>query len=598
MDFARISDLKGYYAVPDYQRDYEWTDAQNSTLLEDILSMLSTDETSHFIGAIVTIPFEKNNAANACIDFNRYGINVKGDVCHLVDGQQRLTSLSVLIRALHDIMEEDESYVGQIKENNLRKLDGLTLGNDYDNEGEEGNPAPKLILNGNTGFYYLHDILKKGDTPGKKNLKGAKRLSAAYKLYHDEIIKARNERVIEEHLYESNADFYKAFVDVITNKIVFVEIKCDGSSNAFQVFDSLNGKGLDLTAADRIKNIMMSWSTSSSKAQKWDALVSSVGEDYLTSFFVTVFFYLIGKRVAKNKLPDQFKDSFAEQGKNYFDGFYNKLIAQATLYGLLRGCKAEHQGLIAKLDDFKRLGTDQVFVILFAAAHHYSIDLANPTGEYFELCDALTSLIVRMQVCEKSMNKLDVLFSSCISLMKNDGGTLGQIVSKVKEFSSKTVTDKQFEEAFVTFAPFDTNASEFYCRHIEEFLRKQQEIRTPVERGLTIEHIIPQTLKDLADWFGDYPIPEAIKEDPKSLLIERIANKMLLYGDDNTSAGNRNYSKKCEVYKTGKRGQANGTPYATFAAVRDLLEKYPSQFNDSEMDLRGKALAKIAIKIW
>lgn len=81
MNFLNISTIfspKCYYSVPDYQRDYEWTNAQNSTLLEDIFTILDNPSitSDRFFGALVTVPCELDNATNRSIDFNEFDIPI------------------------------------------------------------------------------------------------------------------------------------------------------------------------------------------------------------------------------------------------------------------------------------------------------------------------------------------------------------------------------------------------------------------------------------------------------------------------------------------------------------------------------------------
>lgn len=160
MDFLRIGKIfaQDYYAVPDYQRDYEWTNSQNATLIDDVIQLArDSHSTNHFFGAIVTIPYENGTGINKSIDFNDYGIDAKQNVKHVVDGQQRLTSFSVLIRVLRDLIVEDVTISQTFKDNVAqRQLDNILLGNDYLGI----NPAPRLILNGNTGACYNNEVLK------------------------------------------------------------------------------------------------------------------------------------------------------------------------------------------------------------------------------------------------------------------------------------------------------------------------------------------------------------------------------------------------------------------------------------------------------
>lgn len=596
MDFLRIGKIfaQDYYAVPDYQRDYEWTNSQNATLIDDVIQLArDSHSTNHFFGAIVTIPYENGTGINKSIDFNDYGIDAKQNVKHVVDGQQRLTSFSVLIRVLRDLIVEDVTISQTFKDNVAqRQLDNILLGNDYLGI----NPAPRLILNGNTGACYNNEVLKISSNVYSKVLKGAKRLLAAYTLFKTELLNGLLE-FVNEGFCQTSEEYYSKIITTLTNKITFVEIECDASSDAFQVFDSLNGKGLDLTAADRIKNIFMSWSPHGKGAQKWDALVSDIGEDYLANFFVSLFFYHTQKRVAKNHLPEEFRNVYKESANADFDFFFNDLKKAGMLYGSLRKANTLNYTVNNIITDFRALNMDQVYVILFAVAKHYG-DTAFNNNEYQEFAKILQMLIVRMQVCEKSMNKLDSLFANCIDAMKTKAAPISLIIQKLKDEMKSTVDDAQFESAFAKFSPNDNKVAEFYLRHIENQIRKEKGNRSPVERGLTVEHIIPQSLYDLKDWYGTTAIPEDIVEDFKQNVVENIGNKALLYGDDNSAAGNNDYAAKLNIYNNGKCGQNMGTPINSFELIQDLVNNNSTTFIRVDVAARAQRLAKYALKIW
>ena len=595
MDFLKITKLfaQDVYAIPDYQRDYEWTNSQNSTLIDDVFSVMrDTNSSNHFLGAIVTIPFEESNAVNKSIDFSDYSIE-PDIVKHVVDGQQRLTSYSVLIKSIYDAINDDTAVNPAFKDNCLGLIRPLLNSSATDSNFR---PAPRLILNGNTGQCYNNDILSIRDDHCNRSYRGAKRILTAYKLFKSEVQQKKSD-FISDGVCANEQDFFKRLVDTITKKIVFVEIECDASSDAFQVFDSLNGKGLDLTAADRIKNIMMSWSPAGKGAQKWDALVQQIGEDYLASFFVCLFFFNCGRRVSKNKLPDEFKNKYKNSAQADFDYFYQDLKNDGIIYGNLRANKTGVNKLDEVLKDFQALKLDQVYVMLFAAAKHFGADSLT-SSEYLKFAKTLLSLVVRMQVCERSMNKLDSIFSECIDMMKNQSASLNVVRQRLDEKKINIAPDAQFESDFTKFAPKDTKIEEFYIRHLEGYRRRQEGNRSAVERGLTIEHIIPQTLDDLAQWYGTEFIPDEVREDFQDSVVECIGNKMLLYGDDNSAAGNNDYLTKQNTYRSGKRGQNEGTPVDTFQLVKDLLARYPGKFNHEEVQARAKELAGYAVDIW
>ena len=146
--------------------------AQNSTLFDDVISLIDSDDNAtHFIGAIVTIPFEPDSATSMSIDLCDFDIKAM-EVSHIVDGQQRLTSITVLIQALFDAIKTDDELTEKEKGKQQKKLQSILFGNDY-NENDES--APKMILNQNTGCYFNSCILKNMNQPYKKSLQRGKK---------------------------------------------------------------------------------------------------------------------------------------------------------------------------------------------------------------------------------------------------------------------------------------------------------------------------------------------------------------------------------------------------------------------------------------
>ena len=204
-----------------------------------------------------------------------------------------------------------------------------------------------------------------------------------------------------------------------------------------------------------------------------------------------------------------------------------------------------------------------------------------------------------MQVCDKSMNKLDHLFSQCIDAMKNKSAKLANLTDDLKTYITTNVPDNLFVTAFEGFSPSDSRVSEVYLRYIEEYLRMKKQSRNPVGRTLSVEHIIPQKLTDINAWYAPLNSPPAaIKDSFAENVIENIGNKLLLYIDDNASASNKHYSDKLNIYQNGKMGQTQGTPVNTFELVKELISNYPSQFNHTEVEKRAKQLAQYAKVIW
>ena len=297
-------------------------------------------------------------------------------------------------------------------------------------------------------------------------------------------------------------------------------------------------------------------------------------------------------------MPDEFRKAYQASATNNFLYFYNDILTLADLYSNLRTMKTSNAIVNDVLKDFKSLKVEQVYVLLFATVRTYGAAIIE-SPIYLEFIKTLLTLIVRMQVCDKSMNKLDHLFSQCIDSMKNRSEGLTFTIDKLKEYIRNNAPDNLFVTAFEGFSPSDSKVSEVYLRHIENHLRKQVGRRESLSRDLTVEHIIPQKLTDIATWYAPMEIPpREILDSFTESVVENIGNKLLLYADDNTSASNKFYQEKVNVYNNGKNGQTQGTPIKTFELVKKLLQEYPDNFNHLEVQKRAKELAKIAKEIW
>ncbi|MBR0455783.1 MAG: DUF262 domain-containing protein [Firmicutes bacterium] len=615
MEFKGISDLFSnyYYAIPDYQRDYAWRNQENGVLLDDVFNLMEGHSKEHFIGAIVTTTYEEDNGTGKVIDFDDYQINT-AKVKHVVDGQQRLTSLSILFCALDDLVKE-ETYSSTKDINMQKNLSGrlnAVLRSYSEIHLKTGAAAPRLILNENTGEYYTNSILEidpEGET-GDERYVGAKRIKAAYQFFESQIAK-RKDDFCEDNPSLNELDFYNRLVSTLTDKVRLVEIQCTSSMDAFQVFDSLNGKGIDLTAADRIKNIFMHWSERGKGKQQWDSFISGVGDKHLTNFFVSLFFYDGGEgRISKAEIPNKFREYYYDGAHDDFSSFYKSLKADGETYGLLRKNVEQSKHPIQKrLEDLRRLSLDQVFVLIFAVCKRYPNDTVrilnkknpnqNERKDFEEFLDTLTSLVIRMQVCDKSFNRLDTIFEKCIEKMKTGKAPLKTITRMIADEKKRLVSNNEFESAFIEFAPSNNTVSEYYLRKLETYMRKTNSgDNNPVPVGLSVEHIIPQDLPDLQSWYGKVSVPDEIKTDFKEIVVERIGNKALLFTPENSSASNNNYKEKLKVYKKGTQSGDKSIPESTFELIKDLTSNHPKKFNHTEVEKRAERLAKIAVKIW
>ncbi|WP_314922569.1 DUF262 domain-containing protein [Mogibacterium diversum] len=599
------------FAIPDYQRDYAWTVLQNETLFLDVISLMLGNEENHFMGAFVTVSYEKETGVTKTLDFKKFEID-ESKVKHIIDGQQRLTSISILVKALYDTIKKysKEKELDDEFEDELSSLKNILFTQKtFKFEDKTKIKKPRLILNGNTGDLYNMllldcDKLKAAD----KRYSGAKKLQKAYDKYLM-LIEESAKELTDEGEFQDYGEYYKKFCEVIAENLKFVEIKCDKSTNAFQIFDSINGKGLDLTAADRIKSIFISWSKQKSEGTIcWEKLCSLIGEKYLTHFFVTVFFYQIGKRISKNKLPDEFKKQYKAM-ENNFEGIYKSLLDYGQIYSSLRNPKDNSRIVNNLLRDLITLKQEQAYVLLFAVIVQYKESILDSNNEikddkeFIQILEALISFLVRVKICEKPTNMLDVFFSSCIIKMKEND--MSKIRDLIKNKQEESVGDDLFATSFRELKLADSKEQLYYLKKIEEYLSKENKRRQDLNntKDLTVEHIIPQNLSSIEEWYEEMEVPEEFQNSFKEFkdnVINSIGNMAILFGDDNSSAGNNNIHKKIGTYNEGKKGQDKGTPYYTFNLIREVVDSYyeEKRFTHLEVEKRAEKMSKYAVKVW
>lgn len=212
------------FIIPEYQRPYAWSDDQIQTLFDDLVEYTEThkendDESTYFLGAIVTYENEHNQQ-------------------EIIDGQQRITSLFLLLRALYAKLnsmqetKESKNFKSQI-ESALWEQDELTA---------EANFNKTLIISkvmGDEGNQIFTNIL----VTGKTNLNAHDQYSSNYNLFT---------KLIEKYAKEQPELFYWLIRNVLTRAIL-LPITADTQDTALTIFSTLNDRGLALSDADIFK---------------------------------------------------------------------------------------------------------------------------------------------------------------------------------------------------------------------------------------------------------------------------------------------------------------------------------------------------------
>jgi uncharacterized protein with ParB-like and HNH nuclease domain len=323
------------FSVPDFQRNYSWTEVEIRQFWLDLEMVLEGQSSDHFMGPIVALESLSGRTP-------------------LIDGQQRITTLTILASVIRDyLMIDMENPTIEIagasffiSQNFLKIL----FVNDM--------TTPRLQSNYQIGRIFEDYIVRNPNTPErryfdlrptmltKKDLRLSKNLDSAQIL-----LKSLSRAWIEQHsAIDDRKKAIQKLYEVISNKIQFLYIEVGSEEDAFTIFETLNDRGLKLSASDLIKSFLLRRIIEQNPAtdraeiiENWEKIPS-----YLESFDVSSFLrhYLLTQEeapVQKKKIFTLLKADVEEQARRNPKSAKNKLdelINSAFHYGRLLGTES------------------------------------------------------------------------------------------------------------------------------------------------------------------------------------------------------------------------------------------------------------------
>ena len=543
------------YRVPRHQRQFEWTREQWSDLWEDV--HIGQINESHFLGSIVVIP-----EGRAGVEINYYEVN---------DGQQRLTTILILLSVVRD------RAVGLGNEEFAKHISEHYLSANYF-EGGSKKVVPKMTLGklDNEAF---------GDVIGGKlqnNIKDGHRIFECYNYFNSQV----------ENLSLEDLENLKKR---IVNKIIVVHINVADQFNAFRLFETLNDRGLALSAVDLIKNHLLMRAASNNAGD--DTIVDSIVEEWqemyekIREYDPVVFFHRFmlseypGKISAKQLYEVIKQKANNEQwDAKYISEFTNKLKKAAHVYTELIDANIGNTRINRRLSDIK----------LFEASPSYTLLLkitpllkSGPLDEiqYLKIIDLIELFHIRWGITGQSTSRLTEIYNRmCIKLGSVEMSEISNMIEHEYLSWASSIKDSVFHSAFQEEfgKPADTRTKYI----IWKLGNPAGEVSLNFDEVHT-EHIMPQTLSD--EWFSDLEKSSGMEKEgikkTHDLLINKIGNFALIKGEWNISMSNRVFSEKAKHYINSEIG-----------LTKELASRKNWAFDD--VVNRTKEFADRAVQIW
>ncbi|MBY6779810.1 DUF262 domain-containing protein [Clostridium botulinum] len=453
INMLELIDGKRIFSIPVYQRNYDWKISNCERLFKDIENISKNkDRESHFLGTVVYVDGKKTASFREFI---------------VIDGQQRLTSIMLLLKALAVITEDDE-----LKEDIVER--------------------------------YLKN--KRGPEEFRIKLKPIKNDAIAYEkilnnkeIENNESNMYSNYKKYLELLKESELTPEELFLGIEKLEIVYIAL--DGEKeNPQLIFESLNSTGLDLTQADLIRNYLLmgqSYEVQENLYTKYwtqiekllpDALISDFVRDYLTLKTTTI--------PNKDKVYESFKIYF-EGVKNYTsEGLLEELLTFAKYYSWFKYYNSPYDELNNKLEEMGRLKSTVVYPFLLNIFEDCFIYKSFEIKELEDVLDLIISYVLRRLVCElpnSGLNKVFCSLSKDIDKMDNKNIS---ILEKVKisliKLKGKAIFPNEImlKECILSKDFYNFKQCKYFLYKIESYGCKE----IIDENNLTIEHIMPQKL--------------------------------------------------------------------------------------------------------
>ncbi|WRB81861.1 DUF262 and DUF1524 domain-containing protein [Helicobacter pylori] len=543
LDFIGKSQEK-QFVIPIYQRVYSWEKEQCKQLWDDIIKTGGNDQIEgHFIGSIV---------------FVHDGIyTTSHNELLIIDGQQRLTTITLLFIALRDHLNDEDEF--------LEKFSRQKIQNRYlINSDEKGDKKFKLILSEPDRDTLLSLI----DKNKRKSSEPSSKIMENFKLFEEWVSNTNKLETIFKGL----------------DKLMVVEISLErGKDNPQLIFESMNSTGKDLTQTDLIRNyILMGLEPEKQKIfykKYWRAMEENFKQDE-TLFNQFVRHYLtikIGKIPNEKRVYEAFKDYQQKEGIEIED-LLKDLQKYCGYFCQIAFKKEADKDLNKALSFLVDLERDVIYPLLLELYSDYK-DGVLSKQDFIPIIYLTESYICRRAVCGLGANGLNKIFASFTKKINKD-----QYLESIKaHFLSLETTkgkfpkDSEFKNLFITIDFYNLKENKYFLERLEKF-----DTEEPVDtQKCNIEHIMPQTLTE--EWERDL-----------GGNFQAIHDKYLhTIGNLTLTGYNSEYSNK--PFKE-KRDMENGfkqSPLRLNQSLKDL-----ESFDEKKIEKRANDLADLALKIW
>ncbi|WP_053070046.1 DUF262 domain-containing protein [Clostridium sp. K25] len=530
-----FTDKDPIYQIPDYQRQYSWKDEQVTQLWDDIYEAYlnnkdeSTMDTNYFLGSLIVIA--KGN-----------GIE------DIVDGQQRITTLMILLCVLRRVYPKINSKVDPIqnpKVVKIKKIENcISNSNDIHRLRLQSDPAHASDFEDLIAEKEEFSDIKK---PSKKEIENEVKnryINTAY--------------IFNEYLTNLGEVEAGNFINYLLNQVKLIKITCYDESFAIKLFQVLNDRGMDLSAADIIKGYLLApisrdehkHATFMNDWRVIEQWISDMDADNLTDMFTYYQYYLLARN-PKHSLVEELKRQFRDKDSNEILRDFKKFVSEY---------KNIYESSNKIVNSFWYLPWGNYWLTALITAEH---------KKYTEI-DKLRKVLRRFYyLCMISGKTLNGIKQTCFN-----------IISAIKDIKpieeiNKIIDEKLEKDSIIKTALERLNGDVYFEGWIRAVLLLVEYNQTDedeanfiyIDSNLQSEHILPRNFLNVEKW-------SCFDKKLGEKYLNTLGNMTLLSGKKNKQAQDYPFNEKIKVYSgLGKNGnKAEGI--TSFRITQKIVDDY------------------------
>ena len=563
---AKLSELLGHqekqFIIPIYQRSYKWTKRHLDRLLDDLSDIeYGNAKHSHFLDSIVYagIQVQQASMSHTTLKFQ------------VIDGQQRLTTISLLLIAIRDRLKE------LTEDTEAERLNNIYIINQYAREYDD-----KLRLRLSEADHPVYEKLVFGDEITPEEKKGL--------IY-------KNFLIHKKFISEMSIDELKILILKFEERIDIIDTFLEPHDNPQKIFSSLNSTGKELKDSDLVKNYVLMnlpsdkqvefynrfWRNIEDKLQNNETILMNFLQHYLTMKSDSGFVVTTGA------IYETFEKYFVTENKRNSIGeiaFIEKLLQDMMSYtDVYKRIFLDYDRVdfAYTQNSIRQLGIESYYPLVMKISHEcpQELDAVYKVIENYLIRRFAVGLPAgkTKTVFAKATKNLDIASAS-----SNLGEKLLEIL-KSEQKQNRYPNNNEFHDS-LKHSPLYSNSSKatkYILYKAEYFKNTQNRTQTVNYEDLTVEHILPQTeYANLGNcWTYSFDLGEYEK------YVHTLGNLTLVTQEKNSQLGNRCFDEKKSIYQTD-----------SFMMTKELENKY-SDWSSEEIERHAdEMIDEFIMKIW